>query len=161
MEKFGLYALRPSRKRLQPGDALVMRFVVTREYLFGRVIDTNAVFPLSGERGAILVYVYCHRSPDRSTPEQLSRSDLLLPPRITNTLGWSRGYFETVEHRELAAADTLAQHCFRTATGNLLDENGTVVNRECSHPIGNWGVDSYGSIYYEASKALDIPVLAD
>ena len=75
--------LRPSRKRLHSGDIFVMQ-LLSDEYLFGRVIRTDAVAAYTRGFKATLVYIYRYRSDEKKPPQELSPADLLLPPTLTN-----------------------------------------------------------------------------
>jgi hypothetical protein len=76
-------------------------------YLFGRVICTDAVSGFSA--GAILIYVFRTRSEVKARPrrQELRPDNLLASPILINRLPWSRGYFETIDHRLLEQADLL------------------------------------------------------
>lgn len=99
---------------------------------------------------------WCCQSPANS-PDQL-----LIPPVLTNKLGWVHGYFETIAHHRLAASDRLPQHCFRS--GVVLDAPIERYYDEYSReldvpvePVGEWGLQSYRTIDDAVSDALGIP----
>jgi hypothetical protein len=140
------------------GDIFVMQ-PPDGEFLFGRVISTDAT-PL-GVGGAILIYIYRSRSHDKTRVPELLVGQLLVPPMMTNKLPWSKGYFEFVENRPLAALDVLPQHCFKDdVRGGYRDEHGNRL-QEAVPPVGDWGLHSYRTIDDEVSKALGIPLAAD
>lgn len=150
-----LAVLTPSRKKVHPGDVFIM-LPPDGEYVFGRVIRTDAVVLAPG---AILIYIYRHRSAGKGMParEALTPGDLLVPPKLTNRLPWSRGYFETLANMPLLAGDVLKQHCFeRIGFGYCVDEYGRRLPR-CSEPTGVFGLDSYRTIDDAVSDALGIP----
>lgn len=127
------------------------------EYLFGRVIDTNAN-PL-GVGGAVLIYVYRARAATKDPPVLL-RGQLLVPPMMTNNQPWSKGYFEHVENRPLTPMDRLPQHSFKDSRGRYFDETGARLPGPIE-PVGQWGLHSYRTIDDEISKALGIPLAPD
>ena len=129
-----------------------------RKYLFGRVIDTDAD-PL-GVGGAVLIYIYRGRSADKSEIPALLRSQLLVPPIMTNRQPWTKGYFETVESRPMTPMDRLPQHCFKDSIGRYFDESGNPLP-EPTDPTGRWGLHSFRTIDDEISGALNIPLAAD
>ncbi len=131
-------------------------------FLFGRVIRTDAVWTLAEGAGrANLLYIYADVQSEPPPPRDLSPDRLLLPPVLTNRLGWSRGYFETVEHRPLTKKDLLSRHCFRRpSTGVVYDDDGNEVADACM-PIGDFALHSYSSMDDAISRALSLPLAED
>lgn len=155
-EATNLQKLSPSKKKLQAGDVFVMKLRNSR-YLFGRVIDTDAVSGL-GVPGAILIYVYRWQSDSREMPPrgELRPDRRLISPMMTNRLPWSRGYFETIGHVPLDEDDILPQHCFLSAVrGTYHDEKGNELPGP-TEPVGDYGLHSYRTIDDEISGALGI-----
>lgn len=150
-----LEQLRPSRKRLREGDVFALKPPGDAFY-FGRVIDTDAR-PLRSIGGGILIYIYSGSAKVRVAPERLSPLELLVPPIMTNRLAWSRGYFETIEHRPIREGDVLDAHCFRDSYGRLWDERGTPL-AEAVEPVGDAGLHSLRTIDDAISRALDLPL---
>ena len=90
--------LKPSRKRVHVGDVFAMQ-MADEGFVFGRVVSTDARWDESEEfPGMYLVYVYAGVSPEKKVPDRalMSVDNLLLPPKIINRVGWSRGYMETI-----------------------------------------------------------------
>ena len=115
-----------------------------------QVISTDAN-PL-GVGGAILIYIYVARSREKATVPKLLRSQLLLPPIMTNKLPWVKGYFEFVENRPLGPADRLHHHCFKDIRGGYFDERGNRLPGPVE-PVGQWGLHTFRTM-----KALGIPL---
>ena len=152
-----LQRLRPSRKRLIPGDIFALR-PPGDTYLFGRVVRTDAICLAPG---AILIYVYRTGSPTMCPPAVLSREELLIPPILINRLPWSRGYFETVENRPLRE-DAYERHCFRTFNGQFYDEYRNELRKPIPGvPIGDAGLHSYRTVDDAVSEVLGIPLAPD
>ena len=148
--------LRPSRKKLAPGDIFAMRPPDGR-YLFGRVILADLPRNRAPMPRSYLIYVYSVRSDLKGlNPDQLTVDRLLLPPMFINRLPWSRGYFETVAHRPLKREDLVQQYCFRRWTGKYVDETGKELSSRLE-PCGDWALDSYRTIDDQVSDALGIP----
>lgn len=147
-----LALLKKTRRAPVVGDVFVMQ-PPDGEFLFGRVIDTDAN-PL-GVGGAMLIYVYRARSADKRPVPKLLREQLLLPPMMTNKQPWTRGYFEVVENHPVTAIDRLPQHCFGDF-GRYFDEKGTRLSGP-TEPVGQWGLHSYRTIDDAISDALGIP----
>lgn len=105
-----LERLAPSLKQAAVGDVFVFR-PVGRGYFFGRVIrtDVRAV----GGALSLLVYLFAIESHTRVPPAHLSAKGLLTAPMLTDQQIWSRGYFETVQHRPIARGERLPVHCFK------------------------------------------------
>jgi len=147
--------LKPSRKRLQPGDIFVYK-IKGHDFGYGRVIRTDCMFGGSG--GTILLYIYSAFSSVKQRIPELSKDRLLLTPQLTNRLPWSRGYFETIENRPLGPADVLRVHCFYTdiyIRRRYLDEDGNRLRRR-SEPCGSYGLSSFKTLDVKISMALGI-----
>jgi hypothetical protein len=150
-----LAVLKKTRRAPQRGDIFAMR-PPDGQFLFGRVVSTEAN-PL-GVGGAILVYIYRPRAPEKTDVPELLRGQLLIPPVMTNRLPWSKGYFEFVENRPLSSHDILPQHCFKDdVRGGYRDEHGSRLDHPVE-PVGEWGLHSFRTIDDEVSKALGIPL---
>lgn len=154
-----LRVLKPSRKKPREGDVFAMQLV--DQFLFGRVISTEARWALGqGADPAVLIYIYHDPSTEKDVPERSSlRPDrLLVPPVMTNKLPWSRGYFETLTNITLESDEVLAQHCFLSASrGRYFDENGADLGGGVE-PVGDYGLHSYRTIDDQLSHALGIPL---
>lgn len=152
-----LAVLKISRRQPQAGDIFAMQ-PPDGQFLFGRVVDTNAN-PL-GVGGAILIYVYRVRAPTKVPVPELLVGQLLVPPMMTNRRPWTMGYFEHLENRPLSATDCLPQHCFRDVRGWYRDQSGGRLNGPVE-PVGEFGLHSFRTIDDEISKALGIPLAPD
>jgi hypothetical protein len=75
---------------------------------------------------------------------------------MTNTLPWSKGYFQTLENRPLGASDVLRSHCFRSSGGKYYDESCVELPGP-KEPCGDWGLHSFRTIDDAVSDALGIP----
>jgi hypothetical protein len=152
-----LEVLKRRRHVPKAGDVFVMKPPDGR-YLFGRVISTDASGALGV--GCVLLYIYAARSVAKSPVPDLLRGQLLIPPVMTNRLGWVRGYFEHIENQPMRAMDRLRQHCFIDSRGWYFDENGTRLAGPTA-PVGCWGFDSFRTIDDKISDALGIPLAPD
>jgi hypothetical protein len=151
-----LSVLKKSRQRPEPGDIFVMA-PSDGKYLYGRVISTDAN-PL-GVGHAVLIYIYSARSTEKSYVPDLFRERLLVPPIMTNTLPWTKGYFELVEHRPLTPMDRLPKHSFVREWTNpkqYFDEQGNALPGPIE-PVGQWGLHSYQTIDEQIAAALGVP----
>ena len=151
--------LKPSRKRLRPGDVFVIHYR-RAGYVFGRVIMVEVPEDQAPFAGCNLIYLYRGTSPHPdATGRHFSPHDLLISPSFINRLPWSRGYFQTIEFRPLGDGDVLDRHCFyygrRFDRETFLDETGAVVE-DPFEPCGFWGLHSYASLDDEISDALGI-----
>src|SRR5690606_1968335 len=110
---------------------------------------------------SILIYIFSIESETKEPPEHLPVMRLLIPPLMTNRLPWSRGYFETIAHREFDAGERLPLHCFYSLTfKKYFDDSGNELPKR-SEPCGFSGLDSYRTIDDAISKALGIPLAPD
>jgi hypothetical protein len=150
-----LALLRRSRKKAARGDVFALLPSDGRGYLFGRVIRVELPAPFIGQ---LIIYIYRHRSINM-LPEQgsLLVADLLLPPIITNELGWRHGLFVTVANWPLQPLDVLRPHCFLDPiTGRYYDEEENALPAPVP-PCGEYGLVSYRRIDDLISDALGIP----
>lgn len=156
MAETNLIVLRPSRKAPREGDVFTLS-PHPGVFLFGRVVSTDAIAG-SALTGLNLIYIYDTQRSTLDPPrdDQLSPSRLLVPPLMTNRLPWSRGYFETLDRRELKPEDRLDAHCFRDSRGRWFDESGRELSRPIE-PVGQRGVHSFRTIDDVVSDALGIP----
>ena len=148
-----LAVLKRSRRAPQAGDIFVM-LPPDGFYLYGRVISTTADGGFSVPCN--LIYVYRTRSGHKAPTPELRLEHLLVPPMITDNLPWSKGYFESLEHRELASKDLLQQHCFMDTYGRYFDERHKLLPGPIE-PVGVSGISTLSGIDKKISKALGIP----
>ncbi|MGH3713346.1 MAG: immunity 26/phosphotriesterase HocA family protein [Micromonosporaceae bacterium] len=158
MSEPNMAKLKPSRKKLRPGDVFTMHYPKVG-YIFGRVIAADLPFGACPMAGDNLLYIYDVRSDEPRPPRELLKPDrLLIPPVFTNRLGWSRGYFQTVDYWPLEEDERPEQFCFEDS---LLRRYRTFSGRELprrTEPCGFWALDSYFSIDDDISEALGIPL---
>lgn len=152
-----LAVLKKTRRAPQVGDIFVMQ-PPDGQFLFGRVVSTDAAGPMGV--GCVLIYVYRTRASAKAPAPELLRGQLLVPPMMTNKLPWTRGYFEHVENRLLSPMERLPQHCFKDTRGWYFDENGSRLPG-ATGPVGSWGLDSFRTIDDKVSQALGIPLAPD
>lgn len=131
-------------------------WLIDNRYLFARVISTEAKAGWSLS-GSILIYIYRTVTDDLQPPPkgELTRDSLLVPPIMTNSLPWTKGYFETVAHAALSDTDVLPRHCFRSSSGKYYDEKCVELTGEVQ-PCGDWGLHSFRTIDDEISDAFGI-----
>lgn len=155
--------LRPSRARLTAGDLFTMRLLDDR-YLFGRVVRTDA---RCFAPGCLLVYVFGYLASEPSPPPRLLVKDLLIPPAMINRLGWSRGYFVTLERREFEDGERLPVHYFDNGFPSRQNERYEDEDQHALGPppegtlVGPAGLGNYRTIDDAVSGALGIPLAPD
>lgn len=153
-----LKVLNPSRKKVWPGDIFVMQIHGQEQYIFGRLISLDVAVGVM--TGCHLIYIYNAFSDHKEDIPPLDKNNLLIPPAMTNRQPWLKGYFETVESRELSIEDCLEQHCFLCHfDGKYYDDKNNVLPHRYE-PCGEYGVGSYRTIDDDISTALGVP-LAD
>ena len=144
--RVNLEKLEPSRLKVRAGDIFALK-PLGRPYHFGRVIRTDVPF----WRGRmLLLYIYAASSDSLTEIPPLWRIELLVPPKLTNRLGW----------RHL--------HPVGSPTCSLLQRRvSTVLRRERDdppkpiEPVGDYGLDSYRTIDDAVSQGLGIPRVPD
>ena len=149
-----------SRKKAQIGDVFVVK--LDEGYLHGRVVSVTAnPFTLGDPDDAdcLMLYFYAGVAVDPLdfSLRSFTPPHLLIPPVITNEMGWRHGYFLTVGNVDLSEDQLLARHQFRDlSTGELWDEGSTrFTAREIPPlPIGKKVLASYMTIEDLVSQAL-------
>lgn len=151
-------ALAKSRKKIRRGDIFAFQ-IEGLPFMFGRVIDTEAkIGPMIN---CILIYIYNAKSDHKHKIPELDKSKLLVPPIITNTLPWRRGYFENIAFREIEDHDVLLVHCFVDSMFHrYYDEKNNRLPIKYE-PCGDYGLDSYRTIDDEVSEALGVTLSED
>lgn len=146
----------PSRRPPKVGDVFLMRLKDVN--LRGRVVSTSARSDSFSEPNCVLLYIYKNTASDDTipTPAELSPPILLIPPVITNAVGWRRGYFRTIGNVELDASQKLAHHVFRDpVSGSFYDENSQPTQSDAvNHLTGIQVLKSYVTIEDSISQAL-------
>jgi hypothetical protein len=149
--------LRPSRAKRIAGDIFAYQ-MPDGLYRFGRLIARGThVFIRESNTVEHLVYFYRGESTSKQVIPTLERSNLLIPPLVTNQKPWTMGFFEFIDRRPLANSDILNTHCFRDIRGGFVDENEKELKREVQ-PCGERALYSYVGIDRELSKALGFSV---
>lgn len=151
-----LVVLRPPYRAPQAGDIFVF-CPVGRDYFFGRVVRTGISLP-SMKKG-LLIYLFGIESHTKQPPERLSITGLLIPPVLTDTQAWLRGYFEIVKNRSFGPGERFERHCFReprVVPPRYVDEEGNPLS-ERTPRCGIYARTSYLDLDDAISTALDIP----
>jgi hypothetical protein len=153
-----LRVLRKTSRKPEAGDIFAFQLVpIPESFFFGRVVATNT--KIGGISGVGVVLIYLYRTPSISKTQfpALKIDDMLLPPIGTNTVPWSKGYFELVKTGENRAEDILRRHSFRDSRGWFFDEYG---NRhyEPMDPVGDYALSGIGAIDVDISNAFSLPI---
>jgi hypothetical protein len=159
--KTNFQLIRRSRHVPARGDIFAMQ-LPSGNYLFGRVVIANPPREFAPGPSTNLIYIYSVKSQNKvADHELLIPANLLLPPIWTNSLGWSKGVFETIENRPLQPGDLLRQHCFRVPLKEIfVDEAGRNIPAR-TEPCGEWSLASYRWVDDHVSDALSIPRAPD
>lgn len=153
-----MHQFEPSRKMRKPGDVFTY-LMPDGIYRFIRLVSTTAASPFRvGKLNLLYCYVLESNSRDLPHEDELVPPRLLLPPQLTNNLGWVRGYFHFVGHLPLRPEETFQRHCFETVRpgGQYFDQDGVEVFEPCE-PLGRWVLTSYSMIDLRLSDILGIP----
>ena len=158
--EYELQVILPYRKGLKAGDIFAMKFD-DDFFVHGRVIRVDAYWTPSGESAGLanLIYTYkqiAHSAYGYST-ENMTVNDLLIPPVMTNRLGWSRGYFHTVANVPFTQDDVLPRHVFEKggSRNQFFDDSGQEVDG-WDGPIGMYGLASFRAIQQMTLDALGL-----
>ncbi len=148
------------RKRAKVGD-LFRLSPHQGTVLWGRLIKRGHFFGM--EFNLNLVYIYDVLSETMPSLDRMSPSNLLLPPKVVNNLGWSRGYWEIMAQVPLEPKDILNRHLFKRlwGTGNPQDydvvtEGGHKVTDALldARPLGQSGVSNYNDVDWTVREIL-------
>ena len=150
-----MLVLKKTRRKPESGDIFVFQVAKYPErFFYGRVVATDTTIGNITEIGVVLVYLYRTSSPDKICIPSLSISELLVPPFGTNTLAWTRGYFEVVKSGD-NSSEVLPQHCFKDSGGRFFDEYGNRLPGPIE-PVGVYGLFGIEGIDAEIGRALGL-----
>jgi hypothetical protein len=165
-----MIVLKPTRRKPVAGDLFVCNMRGER-WVAGRVVHTNCRM-MSREDGIeALLYFYRMMIADPAALRPPLKPDLLIPPIITNFLGWRHGYFQTLGNYPLAREERLPRHyflqsCYPVGADDpravFCDEYGERSPRpERGEYWGGSGLSSYRWIDDRLSEALGIPCVPE
>lgn len=150
--------LKKSKSHPKVCDIFIFQMKDDTRFFYGRVIRKDAkVGPFEK---LILIYIYNSFSEEKDTIPELNKKNLLIPPLMTNSLPWTRGYFETISNRPFDNNDIFEKHCFKDISGRFFDEYNNPFD-SAFEPCGQRGVNSFRTIDDKVSKALGIPLSED
>jgi hypothetical protein len=145
-----------TRRRAKLGD-LFTYLMPDGKYRFMRYVRNDV--PVFSDANLLYFYVQEFNSPNEPPRDTFTPPRLLIPPTMTNNLGWVHGFFKFVAHWPLQPGEVFPRHCFRywSAKGiNYVDEHETPVH-EPFEPLGRWALTSYSAIDLRLSDALGLP----
>ncbi|MBW7877100.1 MAG: hypothetical protein H3C47_14055 [Candidatus Cloacimonetes bacterium] len=159
-----LVFLKKSRKKPAVGDVFVFQLIFEPDkFRFGMVVCTTMT--LAGFVNVTLVYIYDHLGNRKEDFPDFSAKKLLLPPQAINTLGWSRGFFETVTQVDLEKHQEykLAQHHFNFKFGSKIEYYDEFDNLVTSpiEPIGIHALGNHRTVEDKVCRKLGYPLSKD
>ena len=164
-----MIVLKPSRRKPKAGDLFVCNMRGER-WVAGRVIH-NQCKMMSGTGNEFLLYFYGMQVSDPAKLRPPFKPDLLIPPIITNALGWRIGLFETIANHPLASGEVLPRHYFLRSGASIEwdDPRAEYVDefKEPSpHPgpgeLWGWsGLSGYANVDTDLSRALGMELAWD
>ena len=140
-----LVFMKKSRKKLNDGDVFVMQ-VYEGHYMFGKVIRAELKSPYGGFSGLVVVHIYRGLTLKPEKKRVLKEKDRILPPKIINRLGWSGGYYLTVDNQEVTDEDVppgnygflkefMVKNPYLDLDGNVFYEKPLIVG---NYSLGNY-----------------------
>lgn len=153
--------LKRSRHDPQPGDLFLMNLLGSR-WLLGRVIANDCRSDPFSDYDAVLLYIYDMKVNDPDSIRTPLRPKLLIPPDVTNRLGWTRGVFLHLRNEPLQASERLSRHVFRDSEmlpieRQNYDEYGKYTHGPLPGELSaRCGLSSYPGIEESISQALGI-----
>lgn len=115
-------------RKVIAGDYFVFR-ATTRRHIVGRVICTDARVSLLSkeEANCVLIYLFRTELVEPFDASIYNKEDLLVPPALTNRLGWWHGVYKTVLRKDVEPGEVFERHCFRSLVSvrpTFYDERG-------------------------------------
>jgi hypothetical protein len=152
------------------GDLFVCNMRGER-WVAGRVVHTNCRMMSREDGHEPLLYFYRMDVDDPMKLRPPFRPDLLIPPEITNFLGWKYGYFKTIGNYPMNPEERLPRHYFMLSLNPIqwgdpeavyCDEFYDKSPQPGKYNIGRGsGLASYRGIDDCLSEALGIPLVPD
>ncbi|TCN60759.1 hypothetical protein D0809_02535 [Flavobacterium circumlabens] len=99
-------------------------------------------------KNAILIYIYNNFTPLLDENTSLNKHNLLLPPIITDTSCWKKGYFAKIRNLEKNEMDTYPHHYFKNPIRNkIYDHNGDSITTLIDKiPVGRESIQFHSNI---------------
>lgn len=130
-------------------------------YGWGRLIQRGHFFAMKLDLNLVYIYdAWGERKPD---DDRLSPANLLIGPVVVNNLGWSRGYWELVDHAPIVVKDVQRRHVFIQFGGSgpkdfiYVDGTGSRVlwPRVERRLISQSGVGNFNSVNWAVREILE------
>lgn len=151
--------LENSRKNIHTGDVFVVK-PKGEGYYYGVVANSNSNH--FGVEGIIHIQIfnYCTEKIE-GVPCDLYKYELLIPPILTNKLGWRKGYFKTIGSLDTNMFPSIKQAVFVDVirSGYYFDDKSNQLDRIYSiETTGSFSIKSYLNIDALISLKLGIPL---
>jgi len=151
-----LIQMSKSWKRPVAGDIFVVQ-PFEGSYYFCKVIKTKLQTKNENHKRMNLIYIYNYVSKDKRVPENLDRYPFLLPPTVVNNQGWLKGFYETVQNKNVSDYEEKIEFGFFDNYDNrnsFYDINGEKIHYEPKYSSFD-GLASYGAIGRGIHKVLN------
>jgi hypothetical protein len=148
-----------SRKNINTGDIFVLK-PKGKDYYYGVVANANSNHFGIEDIIHIQIFNYCTEQ-IANVSDSLYKYDLLLPPILTNKLGWRKGYFKTIGHSDIKLFPTVKRAAFVDVirTGYYFDDKSNPLDKIYSiETTGAFSIKSYLNIDTLISLKLGIPL---
>jgi hypothetical protein len=156
-EKINLELLGTSSKRIMTGDVFVLRPKGHLLY-YGIVANTNAT--MFSAKEIIHVQIFDYKSDViQEIPDSLNKYPLLIPPILTNKLGWKKGYFKIIGNVSINNFMSVKEAAFFYYNGEIFNDNSQQLPKPYSiETTGSFSITSYLNIDNLISLRLGIPL---
>jgi hypothetical protein len=156
-EKINLENIGSSRKAIKTGDVFIFK-PKERLFYYGVVVNSDA--SIFTAKGLIHIHLFnINSEKGDSIPNNLYHSELLVPPILTNKLGWTKGYFKTIENVAIENFPLVKNATFFYYNGKIFNDNSNELPKPKSiEETGSFAVTSYLNIDNLISLSLEIPL---
>ena len=157
IEEINLENLGGTRKNIKSGDVFVFK-PKKHPYYYGVVINSDA--SIFTAKGLLHIQFFNLNSENgNSVPDDLHCAKLLIPPILTNKLGWRKGYFKTIGNVDIKDFISVQNAAFFYYNGKIFDDSSNQLPSPKSiEETGSFAITSYLNIDNLISLALEIPL---
>ena len=156
-EKINLELLGNSSKIIRTGDVFVLK-PKNHPFYYGIVANVNAT--MFGAKEIIHIQIFDYKSEVvQEIPDSLDKYPLLIPPILTNKIGWKKKYFKSIGNIPVNNFISVRNASFFYYNGEIFNDSSHPLSKPNSiETTGSFSVTSYLNIDNLISLRLGIPL---